>query len=207
MRVHLLVEGESEALFLRLWLPKFMPSLAFRVYPHQGKGRLPKSGARLERPIGEGLLDQLIAKLRAFGHALDPSTDRVLVLVDADKDDCRELKSRLLGALEACPRKPDVLFRIAVEELEAFYLGDRAALRRAFPRANLGRLKSYEQDSICDTAEFLQEVVRSRTVDKVGWAALMGRELGITWFGPAANRSPSFQQFCRGLSRLAGEPA
>lgn len=38
-----------------------------------------------------------------------------------------------------------VLFRIAVEETEAFYLGDQPAIRKAFPKAKLRRMKSYVQ--------------------------------------------------------------
>jgi hypothetical protein len=97
------------------------------------------------------------------------------------------------------------LFRIAIEETEAFYLGDPEAIRRAFPRARLAKLKSYEQDSICGTWELFQQVIQDRLVDKPGWAEKMGEHLGTAWKGPGANRSPSFQQFCRALLWLAGE--
>jgi Domain of unknown function (DUF4276) len=205
MRLHVLVEGESEARFLRRWLPRLLPSVAFKVYPHQGKGRLPRVGVRLESPPGDGLLDQLVAKLNAFGRSLDPSTDRVVVLVDADTEDCLALKARLLEALDRCPQKPVVLFRIAVEELEAFYLGDVEAVRRAFPASRLHRLKTYIQDSVCGTAELFGAIIGARGMDKVAWAERMAPELGTQWRGAAANRSPSFRQFCAGLHRLSGE--
>jgi Domain of unknown function (DUF4276) len=205
MRLHILVEGESEARFLRGWLKRFLPGHACRVYPHQGKGKLAAEAGR--RPVAgrEGLLDQLPAKLRAFGKTLDPQTDRVLVLVDADEEDCRLLKSRLLRCLKSIKPAPTTLFRIAIEELEAFYLGDRTALRAAFPRAKLSKLKTYTQDSVCGTAELFQSVVGSVRQDKVEWADRMAPRLGLAFQGSQANESLSFRQLCFGLKRLAGD--
>jgi hypothetical protein len=157
-------------------------------------------------PKREGLLDQLPAKLRAYGRALDPSTDRVLVFLDLDDDDCLDLKRRLLATLGTCNPQPVVLFRIAIEEMEAFYLGDPAAIRRAFPQAKLRRLRGYVQDSICGTWELFREVIDAIIEDKPEWAEKMGANLGIEWRGRDANRSPSFQQFCRALLQLVGEP-
>ncbi len=201
MKLHILVEGETEARFLRGWLPRLIPAHLFRVYPHQGKGHL-TSKSVLHR---EGLLDQLPAKLRAFGKALNPATDRVLVLVDLDDHDCIELKGRLVSLLHQCDPAPRVLFRIAIEETEAFFLGDRKALVAAFPRAKLARLNQYENDSICGTWELFQLVIGAKRVDKVGWAESMARHLGTSWQGRDANTSPSFRQLCRGLLQLAGE--
>ena len=98
------------------------------------------------------------------------------------------------------------LFRIAIEETEAFYLGDPRAIRAAFPEAKLRRMKDYQQDSICGTWELFQRVVDARSEDKVDWAERMASHLGTTWRGRGENRSPSFQQLCKGLFRLAGEP-
>ena len=157
-------------------------------------------------PRREGLLDQLPAKLRAYGRALDPATDRVLVFLDLDSDSCLDLKGRLLATLGSCDPRPVVLFRIAIEELEAFYLGDPAAIRRAFPHAKLRRMKSYIQDSVCGTWEVFRQVIDAALEDKPLWAEKMGIHLGVEWKGKNANRSESFRQFCRGLLMLAGEP-
>jgi hypothetical protein len=178
-----------------------------KIIKHRGKGRLPGDPYRLPDVRREGLLDQLPAKLRAYGRTLDPSTDRVLVFLDLDQDACLDLKGRLLRVLESCNPRPVVLFRIAIEEMEAFYLGDSAAIRRAFPQAKLQRIRNYEQDSICGTWELFQYVICSPIEDKVDWAERMGAHLGTAWRGPNANGSPSFRQFCTGLLRLAGEPA
>jgi hypothetical protein len=129
-----------------------------------------------------------------------------VVLVDLDDDDCHDLKKRLVALLDHCESRPVVLFRIAIEETEAFYLGDPAAIRAAFPQAKIRRMKDYVQDSVCGTWELFQRVVDARSEDKVGWAERMAPHLGTEWKGKGANRSPSFQQFCKGLLMLAGEP-
>jgi Domain of unknown function (DUF4276) len=201
MKLHILVEGKSERAFLDGWLPRFLPGHTFQVIFHRGKGHL--SGSPLTEVRGrQGLLDQLPMKLRAFGRELDPLTDRVLVLVDADRDDCHELKRRLVELAGQIEPSPTVLFRIAVEETEAFYLGDSKAIRRAYSGAKVARLKGYEQDSICGTWERFMEVIGASSEDKVAWAEAMGRQLS---HNPKDNRSPSFRQLCRALRRLAGE--
>ncbi|HBL27141.1 MAG TPA: hypothetical protein DD490_09930 [Acidobacteria bacterium] len=205
MRLHVLVEGDSEEALLRGWLPRFLPSHSFVIIRHRGKGRLSRDPHHEMGGRREGLLDQLPAKLRAYGKSLDPATDRVLVLVDADDEPCMELKQRLLETLGQCDPRPAVLFRLAIEETEAFYLGDPQAIRRAFPHARLQRMKTYEQDSICGTWELFQRVIGAGVVDKVEWAEQMAPCLGTTWQGKDANRSPSFQQLCSGLLKLAGE--
>ena len=206
MRLHILVEGRAEENLLRGWLPRFLPQIAFNVIPHEGKGRLPGDPSQPPPPRRTGLLDQLPAKLRAYGKSLDPSTDRVLVLVDLDNDTCVDLKRRLLSILGYCHPPPTVFFRIAIEEMEAFFLGDAAAIRRAFPTARMNRLSNYVQDSICGTWELFQDVVRASVDDKPEWARRMAPHLGIAWRGPDANRSSSFRHLCRALRMLAGEP-
>jgi hypothetical protein len=207
MRLHVLVEGDSEEALMRGWLPRFLPpGHSFVVIRHRGKGKLPRDPLKVPDIRREGLLDQLPAKLRAYGRSLDPATDRVLVLVDADDDSCSELKQRLLSVLEECDPRPVVLFRLAIEETEAFYLGDPQAIRRAFPQARLRRMSHYVQDSICGTWELFQRVIGIPIEDKVEWAERIAPHLGTTWQGNNANRSPSFRQLCAGFLRLAGEP-
>lgn len=206
MRVHVLVEGASEDALLRCWLPRFLPQHSFRVIRHRGKGRLPGDPSLPPVRGREGLLDLLPATLRAYGNALDPDTDRVLVLVDLDEQNCHQLKRNLLGVLDRCDPEPVVLFRIAIEETEAFYLGDPRAIRRAFPGAKLGRMKDYVQDSVCGTWEVFAKVIGAESDDKTHWAERMAPHLGTAWRGSDSNQSPSFRQLCIGLRKLVGEP-
>lgn len=67
------------------------------------------------------MLDQLPAKLRGFAEL--PGTYCVVVPVDADNDNCLELKSKLVNLYESIdPRPSYVLFRIADEETESWLL-------------------------------------------------------------------------------------
>jgi|CXWL01.1.fsa_nt_gi hypothetical protein len=207
MRLHVLVEGASEEALLQVWLRRFLPPAhSFEVIRHRGKGRLSRTPPAVPDIRREGLLDQLPAKLRAYGQRLDPATDRVLVLLDADDDPCKELKDRLLDLLATCQPRPVALFRLAVEETEAFYLGDQTAIRAAFPQAKLSRMKAYQQDSVCGTWELFQKVVGESFEGKVEWATRMAPHLRTQWQGKQANTSPSFRHLCSALLRLAGEP-
>jgi hypothetical protein len=207
MRIHILVEGTSEKTFLELWLPRFLPPQhSFKIIPHRGKGRIPGNPAQKPDPKRQGLLDQLPAKLRAYGRELRSETDRILVLVDLDNDDCKKLKKRMVNLLNYCSPPPVALFRIAIEEIESFYLGDKQAIRAAFRRsAKLSKMDSYVQDSVCGTWELFQDVIGGITDDKVEWARLIAPHLTTHWKGASANRSGSFKQFCKGMLTLAGE--
>ncbi len=203
MRLHILVEGTSEEALLKAWLPRFLPSgHTYKIIRHQGKGKLPKKPSEKPNPRHHGLLDQLPAKLRAFGKSFNSDTDRVLVLVDLDNEDCLDLKRRMTELLTDCNPAPTVLFRIAIEETEAFYLGDLTAIRQAFPKAKTNKAESYVQDSICGTWELFRDIIGYESENKVGWAKQIGPHLTTQWKG---SRSVSFQHFCKALLRLAGE--
>lgn len=209
MRIHILVEGPSEKALLDVWFPRFLPGHRHHVIVLEGRGKLPLDIDVPPDPKQRTLLHQLPAKLKAFGRTLDPATDRVLVLLDLDTSDRDELEQRLntlLTAVAARGSAPNALFRLAIEEVEAFYLGDPPAIRAAFP-CNERKLRAYRQDSICGTWEVFQAVIAAPVEDKVGWAERIAPHLGTAFDGPDANRSPSFRQFCLALRQLAGEDA
>jgi hypothetical protein len=78
--LELLVEDASMEAFLRMLLPRLLPKdRPFQVHPFQGK---------------PDLLAKLEARLRGYASWL-PRDWRVLVVVDRDTDDCRDLKARM----------------------------------------------------------------------------------------------------------------
>jgi len=86
-----------------------------------------------------------------------------------------------------CDPKPETYFCIAIEEGEAWYLGDLIAVKKAYPQAKDTILNSYVNDSICDTWELLADALFSggtRKLSQLGYHAI-GREK-ITW----AEKSP-----------------
>jgi hypothetical protein len=160
-------------------------------------------------PAKRALLDNLPRLITGFGRT--PGVDAAIVVVDTDNRDCREFLAELKVITESCNPRPEVMIRLAVEEIEAWFLGDQAALLTAYPKANRNLLQSYKQDSICGTWETLADVVKpngAAELRKLGfpasvdakheWAENIGPHLGLD-----RNASPSFNKFVQGLRRLA----
>ncbi len=149
------------------------------------------------------LLDQLPKLLRGYGKT--PGIDAVVVVLDTDRRDCRAFLKELKGLARACTPLPTTMFRLAIEEMEAWYLGDRPALLEAYPRAKAVVLNGYVQDSTCDTWETLADAVYaggSAAIKKKGWP-LPGKPPRRARIGPRMvldrNVSPSFCKFRDGL--------
>lgn len=202
MRLHFLVEGPAEVQLLKGLLPRLIPQHTFQIYPHQGKGKLRDNPSLRPDPKHRGVLDQLPATLRAWGKSLSPQTDRVVVLVDSDNDDLKWLIEKLSEMLTTISPAPACLFRVAVEEVEAWYLGDWPALKRAFPKARKTQWRKYRQDTVCGTWEIFQQIIQDSLERKPYWGQKIGVELGVD---EESNASMSFKKFCSGVRRHAGE--
>lgn len=205
MKIHALVEGPSEKCFLERWGQRMLPGHELKVHPHQGKGKLPRpeevgTDALRKR---RGLLDQLPAKLSAFGKSPQPEEARVVVLIDADDQDVKPLKASLQALRDDLAPNLKVEFCFAIEELEAFYLGDLKAMKAAYPQHKRQLATDYVPDSICGTWELFGRVIDDDSGNKVAWATMMGSKLTTK---PNESRSPSFRAFCRALKRLTALP-
>ena len=157
------------------------------------------------------LLKDLPSTLQAFGNSLDDSS-AVVVVVDSDDRDCIKFKQDLLNVLNACNPRPSTLFRIAIEEGEAWLLGDRAAVKSAYPNATDEVLNRYVQDSICGTWEVLADAIHPSGasqlkalgypiagIAKCDWARNIAPHMDVD-----KNKSKSFQVFRDGVRKLAG---
>jgi hypothetical protein len=108
---------------------------------------------------------------------------------------------------------PNTLFRIAIEEMEAWYFGDRQALLEAYPQAKVEVLARYQQDRVCGTWELLADAIfpgGSAALKKAGWP--LPGQVKYEWaekIGPLLdldrNLSPSFGKLREGLRRLVSE--
>lgn len=126
-----LVEEPSMEAFLRSLLPRLLPEgRTFEVHSFQGKS---------------DLLGKLQARLRGYAQWL-PDDWRIFVVVDRDNDDCKVLKNRLEAmAVEARLNTRSnagnaqwqIVNRIAVEELEAWFFGDWQAVGSVYSRVPL----------------------------------------------------------------------
>jgi Domain of unknown function (DUF4276) len=200
MTIHLLVEGPSEQEFLEQWAPRLLKEQQIRIHPHQGKGAIPRPMAYNRASRLRGLLDLLPAKLLGFAESLNHQTDGVLILVDADNDRPLDLAQRISAIAKACAPTLRIGICIAVEEMEAFYLGDLRALQIAYPGADMRAARHYVPDSIVGTWELFGSVIGDGGGNKVAWAEAMGPYVTTK---PAESRSPSFRILISELEKLS----
>lgn len=193
----LLVEEPSMEVFLRGLLPRLLPrDRTFEVHPFRGKG---------------DLLGKIEARLRGYASWL-PDDWRIVVVVDRDDDDCRKLKQRLEGmAAGARLRTPtrsgaapwQLVNRIAIEELEAWYFGDWEAVRAAYPRVPAGipnRQAFRDPDAIAGgTWEAFERVMQKHGYFKGGLTKLEAARAIGAYMDPSRSQSRSFQVFCSAL--------
>lgn len=185
----------------------------WRTHPCKGIGRVPRDLRGKTDPSKRILLDRLPKVLAGYGRSHRGSDS--VVVVDLDDRDCATFKQELLQVLKRCRPKRRVLFRFAIEETEAWLLGDRNAVLKEFPRAKVNVLDSYRQDSICGTWETLADAVfpggssalRVEGWPRIGqekckWASQVGRHLSVE-----SNLSLSFRVFKNGLLKLSGAGA
>lgn len=215
MHIEILVEDASGAKLIEAVLPKLLGEHgsphSWRVHPYKGIGRIPTNLNAGGDPSKRILLDQLPKILRGYGKT--PGVDAVVVVLDSDQRNCVDFLSELKALLAGCHPAPNTMFRFAIEEVEAWYLGDREALQAAYPRAKADVLNRYVQDSICDTWELLADAVYaggSAAIKKAGWP--LPGQIKCEWaekigplLDPDRNMSPSFGKLRDGLRRLAAE--
>lgn len=215
MHIEILVEDASGEKLLESLLPKLLGTPGephtWRVHAYKGIGRIPKNlhaGGDAAKRI---LLDQLPKLLRGYGKT--PGIDAVVVVLDSDRRNCVDFLAELNALVAGCNPAPNTLFRIAIEEMEAWYFGDRQALTEAYPKAKVEALQRYQQDSVCGTWELLADAIYpggSAAIKKVGWP--LPGQVKHEWaekIGPLLeldrNTSPSFGKLRDGLRRLVAE--
>lgn len=199
--VEVLVEEPSAQAALDELLPRLLgDENSWSVHAHQGK---------------RDLLQKLPSRLKGYASLLrsDPKL-RVVVLIDRDREDCRRLKKKLerlaadagLVTKTANPSHCTALTRIAIEELEAWFFGDIAALRGAYPKVprTLPEKARYrDPDAIHDTWETLERMLQESGYHSAGLPKIaVAREVARR-MRPDANRSTSFRSFCEGLIVVA----
>lgn len=198
-----LVEGASDVPTVREVLVRrfsLVEGEHFRIHPHRGRGSLPANPLARPDPKQQTLLHQLPAKLSGFSF-LGPNCC-VIVVVDADDTPCAEFLTQLKAMLELLPRKPArVLFRLAVEETESWFIADEHAIRRAYPTARTQPLRDIAPDAIVGAWELLADALRVRRKDvtgaeKVAWARQIAPHLDLD-----QPRSPSLRKLVHGIDR------
>jgi hypothetical protein len=195
MHLEVLVEEASMETTLRNILPRLLPAhVTFMIHPFQGK---------------QNLLKKLQNRLRGYVYYRS-SDDYIIVLVDADREDCRAVKARLesvassvgLSTLSNARARGNtdfqVINRVVVEELEAWFFGDNEALRAAFPRISdtlTCKEKFRFPDDICNTAEEFEKVLKRAGYYTSGLPKKEAAQKISQYMEPDRNLSKSFCAF------------
>lgn len=206
MHFQFLVEDYSGAVFIDKIMQKLSKEaeFTFDIKSFKGIGGFKGSGSVKDIKTNK-LLTDLPQYLRAFDRSLKDIEACIIIVLDNDTRDSRMFEKELKEQAQRAKISIDHVFCIAVEEMEAWLLGDKQALFSAYPLAKESRYKEYVQDSICGTWELLADVVfkgglkkfkkECPTYREVGkykaeWAEQIGNYLDLN-----TNESPSFRYF------------
>ena len=215
MHFEVLVEDQSGKKALDILIPKIIGDQhTFRVIEYRGIGHVPKNLKSSTDVSNRLLLDQLPKLLRGYGKtfaAYPPDYPAAVILVCDLDDKCLKIfRQDLFTILNACNPKPETRFCIAIEEGEAWLLGDIPAIKAAYPKAKDNVLSRYKNDAICGTWELLADAVYrggANELKKKGRIAI-GQEKSI-WaeriaphMDVAINASPSFCYFQKKIREL-----
>jgi hypothetical protein len=208
VHLEILVEDSSGKKSLDSLVPRLISADdTFRVRSYKGIGRIPPKMKSAKEAYRRLILDSLPKALAGYGKTFAGYPEGILaavvVVCDLDSNNLDEFLDQLNAVLNSCAPEPRTRFCIAIEEGEAWFLGDIPAIKSIYPNAKDEVLKSYVNDSICGTWETLADAIYPggvRALSKKGWQAV-GTEKS-TWAGTIAprmnveqNDSPSFRFF------------
>lgn len=199
----LLEEPSAEAV-LRTILPKILSgNISYDFFVFKGK---------------EHLLKSLPERLKTYRQWISDDW-RIIVLIDEDREDCHELKAKLEQAAHeaglvtkssAAPNEDfQVVNRLAIEELEAWFFGDIEALHTAYPRIpkTLQYQRKYRNPDAIQggTYEALERLLIRQNYFRERIPKPTVAQNIAQYMEPSRNRSKSFQVFVEGLKACIGE--
>ncbi|NEP61870.1 MAG: DUF4276 family protein [Symploca sp. SIO2G7] len=198
--LEVLVEEYSAEIALENLLPKILPShVEFEIRSFQGK---------------KDLLKKLPQRLRGYRPWL-PDDWRIVVLCDRDNDHCQDLKKTLeeyaiisgfTTKSSTSSKQFTILNRIAIEELEAWFLGDATAIHQAYPKIvpNFVTKQRYRNpDAIKGgTWEALEALLQEKGYHQGGLNKVEAARTISEYMQPQNNCSPSFQCFYSGVQAI-----
>ena len=203
MHIKIFLEEPSAEEALKHLLPKIiLKDVSYEFHTFQGR---------------DEMLKELPKRLK--GEQWIPNDWRIIVLIDEDRRDCHELKAYLEKAAHdagfvtkssAIPNEDfQVVNRIAIEELEAWFFGDIEALRAAYPKIpkNLqSKARFRNPDAIQGgTYEALRDLLIQKKYFRGRIPKLMVAQNIAQHMEPSRNISKSFQVFVEGLKACVGK--
>ncbi len=204
MHIEFLIEETSAEIVLTEIVPKILGNdVTLKFHDFRGKSNL---------------LKKLPNRMKGYGNIIKYQTDlRIVVLLDKDNQDCQELKNQLediaaQAGLDTHSKTNEfqVLNRIIVEELEAWFFGDLEAMKEAYPKVpqSLTNRRSYRSpDEIKGgTWEALERILSSAGYYEKGFMPKTEVARNIApYMDPEKNVSKSFQVFRDGIKLFLAE--
>lgn len=162
--IEILIEDESGKIVVKHIMDKYtdcMENISYRIHSFKGIGKIPLKAKKMSQVKSKRLLTDLPQYLKGIDSYLKgmPGKKAIFVVLDCDDEDCVALKKALVQMYDSLEISMEVFFCIAIEEMEAWLLGDNAAVLKAYPSAKRNMLQKYVQDSIVGTWECLADSV------------------------------------------------
>ncbi|MEI6445417.1 MAG: DUF4276 family protein [Nostocales cyanobacterium ELA583] len=192
MHIHFLVEESSTEIALKFIVPKIIGNIhTFEIHNFGNKNNL---------------LKKLPERMKAYANFI-PDDWRIVILIDEDRANCLELKNKLCDASSIVTKKKGniVLYRIVVEELESWFIGDVAAIRAEYekiPASLPQQAKFRDPDAIKGgTWEELDKILKKygyeTGLQKMNFAQKVSPHMDVE-----NNQSRSFQVFRDELRKI-----
>lgn len=207
MYFQFLIEDQSSGALIDILMQKIAAphkNVQYNIKSFRGIGGFTPKNTVKETKTGK-LLNDLATYMRGFNRSLKGIPATIVVVLDNDDRNPLQFEEELKSVAFQNMIDIDHVFCIAIEEVEAWLLGDEQALFLAYPQAKTAVLRSYRQDSICGTWEVLADAVYTGGLEKFKRDCTSFVEVGkhkMEWstridihMDIHQNKSPSFNHF------------
>jgi len=204
MHFEILIEDKSGEQALTHLLPKIIPQISYRMRSYKGIGGVPTGLKTHKNAKSVQLLNDLPRILAGYGKTFSKDPQYAVIIVcDLDDKNETEFRKELDAIHNACSPKPCAYFLFAIEEMEAWLLGDKEAVKTAYKNHNKAALNDYSYDSICGTWEVLADAIypggskalTQQPFYKIGTEKFKWADKIAPLIDVEKNMSPSFQKF------------